>query len=156
MEWITATFAIGIILLCMEVYVPGGILGTIGVLSLIASSYMVFDAYGLGVGLSYLGAVTVVAVVGLYVTYRLVPRTRVGRSLFLSETESGFSSSREDLSSLIGREGIALTQLRPAGKAEIGGRRVDVVTEGGMVEKGGRVKVLEVEGARVVVREIEI
>jgi membrane-bound serine protease (ClpP class) len=50
--------------------------------------------------------------------------------------------------------GVALTQLRPSGTAKINGQRVDVVTEGALIERGTAVKVVVVEGARIVVREI--
>jgi membrane-bound serine protease (ClpP class) len=52
---------------------------------------------------------------------------------------------------MVGRVGVALTALRPAGRAEFGETLLDVVTEGGFVPKGERVKVLEVRGNRVVV-----
>ena len=49
-------------------------------------------------------------------------------------------------------EGAALSALRPAGAAQIAGRRVDVVSEGTFIPAGAAVKVVSVEGARVVVR----
>jgi membrane-bound serine protease (ClpP class) len=50
--------------------------------------------------------------------------------------------------------GTALTNLRPSGTALIDGKRVDVVTNGSMIERGAEVKVIAVEGARVVVRAV--
>jgi membrane-bound serine protease (ClpP class) len=44
--------------------------------------------------------------------------------------------------------------LRPSGNAAIGDRRVDVVTEGTMIDKGTPIRVVAVEGSRVVVREV--
>jgi len=44
--------------------------------------------------------------------------------------------------------------LRPSGTAVINGKRIDVVTEGPFVERGSPIKVVEVEGARVVVRAV--
>jgi membrane-bound serine protease (ClpP class) len=58
-----------------------------------------------------------------------------------------------EVDSLVGRHGVAETALRPAGKASIGGRRVDVVTDGGFIDAGERVVVAEVNGPRVVVRK---
>jgi len=55
---------------------------------------------------------------------------------------------------LLERDGVSLTNLRPCGTALIDDRRVDVVTEGQMVEKGTPVKVVAVEGLRVVVRPL--
>src|SRR5690606_17678313 len=51
---------------------------------------------------------------------------------------------------LVGRTGRAVTPLRPAGTAEIDGRRWDVVTEGSFVEAGRPVRVVAVEGLRIV------
>ena len=56
--------------------------------------------------------------------------------------------------SLIGQEGAALTVLRPAGKAKIHGRTIDVVSEGPFIPAESRVEVVEVSGNRVVVRQI--
>jgi membrane-bound serine protease (ClpP class) len=59
-----------------------------------------------------------------------------------------------DLSGLINQHGSAQTNLRPSGTVVIGNRRVDVVTEGTMIDKDTAVRVVAVEGNRVVVREI--
>jgi membrane-bound serine protease (ClpP class) len=55
------------------------------------------------------------------------------------------------LAGLVGMEGQSLSELRPAGFASIGGRRVDVVTQGEMISKGQAVRVVQVAGNRVVV-----
>lgn len=55
---------------------------------------------------------------------------------------------------LVGQEGQALTMLRPAGTAQFGERRVDVMTEGKFVDPGSKVKVLRVDGNTVVVEPV--
>lgn len=55
---------------------------------------------------------------------------------------------------LLGAIGNAVTMLRPAGMAQFGEKFVDVVTEGGFVPAGARVQVVEIEGNRVVVKEV--
>ncbi|RPI72927.1 MAG: nodulation protein NfeD, partial [Ignavibacteriales bacterium] len=55
---------------------------------------------------------------------------------------------------LIGTEGIALTDLRPAGSADINGTRYDVVADWQFIERGKKIKVLRVEGIKVVVKEV--
>ena len=54
---------------------------------------------------------------------------------------------------LVGQDGIAITDLRPAGTARIGQERVDVVTEGEYVAQGSPVRVVRSEGYRHVVGE---
>jgi membrane-bound serine protease (ClpP class) len=80
-----------------------------------------------------------------------VPRTKAGRALVLKDT---LGKPEENFEALVGVEGVAVTPLRPAGMAELAGRRVDVVTDGVFVEKGRAVRVVAVEGARVVVAQI--
>jgi membrane-bound serine protease (ClpP class) len=56
---------------------------------------------------------------------------------------------------LLGKTGVTQSELRPAGYAVIDGKRIDVVSEGGIVDAQTSIKVLQVEGTRVVVRRIE-
>jgi len=60
-----------------------------------------------------------------------------------------------DQSKLTGKEGIAITSLRPSGTAEIEGKRVDVVSEGSYVPAGEKLVVERVEGVRVIVRPLK-
>ena len=73
------------------------------------------------------------------------------RSLVLNQNEEDYRSS-EDLSALLGPTGKTLTVLRPAGMAELGGRKVDVVTRGEFLDKDSFVEVVEAAGGRIVVR----
>jgi membrane-bound serine protease (ClpP class) len=86
---------------------------------------------------------------------KFLPRTPFGRRLVL-ETElsagSGFDSSPPSDHRLIGKQGVSSTPLHPAGIAEFQGERVDVVSEGELIDAGVAVKVVKVDGNRVVVR----
>ncbi len=55
----------------------------------------------------------------------------------------------------VGDWGVAESPLRPAGKAIFGDDYLDVVTDGSFVDKGKQVRVIEISGNRIVVREIE-
>ncbi|MTI81480.1 MAG: hypothetical protein FH758_11485 [Firmicutes bacterium] len=68
------------------------------------------------------------------------------------DSEQGYSAAQPELMELLGKEGVAVTKLRPAGAVEIEGKRIDVVTEGGYILPGSAVIVIKVEGSRVVVR----
>jgi membrane-bound serine protease (ClpP class) len=94
--------------------------------------------------------VTLVIVFG---GFKILPDTAVGKKLILSE-DLGTAKSSSDFQQLQGREGVALTALRPAGKAEFDGKQCDVVAEVGFINVGEKVKVIAVEGARVVVRPV--
>ena len=153
----------GVILLGLEILViPGfGVAGVVGVIAL---------AVGLGLALVGAGATTsaVVAAFGRVAIsillalasglalLRMLPRVPFGRRLVLSTemgAERGYMSPPESDQRQLGRAGIALSPLRPAGVAEIDGSRVDVVSDGGFIEAGAAIEVTRVEGNRVVVRE---
>ena len=55
---------------------------------------------------------------------------------------------------LVGQQGEVLKTLRPAGKAAFGERVLDVVAEGGFIESGATIKIISVEGNRIIVRKI--
>ena len=55
----------------------------------------------------------------------------------------------------VGWTGETLTDLRPAGKAQFGNESVDVVTDGSFIAKGAKVRIVEEDGMRVVVTQIE-
>ena len=60
-----------------------------------------------------------------------------------------------DLGHLVGKQGVAITPLRPAGTCVIDDQRYDVVSDGGFVTANTRVEVVHTEGTRVVVREVK-
>lgn len=82
---------------------------------------------------------------------RFFPSSRLGQLFVARRTSGDLGVERPEL---VHREGVAITNLRPSGTAIIDGKRVDVVTEGGMIERGTPVRVVSVEGLRVVVRTI--
>ena len=72
-----------------------------------------------------------------------------------AEIETDFTASgMAEMAGLLGAVGTAATMLRPAGMAQFGDAYVDVVTEGSFIPAGTRVQVVEIEGHRVVVKEV--
>jgi len=55
----------------------------------------------------------------------------------------------------VGDWGLALSPLRPAGKARFGDRYLDVLTDGDFVERNRQVRIVEIQGSRIVVRDVE-
>ena len=148
-------YVVGLVLICLEVFVPGGILGTIGFFLIVSSIWIAFVRLGSVGGSYFLVGSLVLAMGSLYVVMRFGTKTRLSKKIFLQSTEKGFKSTSENLEDLKGRTGISITTLRPSGKALIDGRKVNVVTEGVFLSKGCKIKVLMVEGNRVVVRKME-
>jgi membrane-bound serine protease (ClpP class) len=144
----------GILLLVMENFVPGFVLGTLGLVSIFSGTLITYFAFGFTFGTLILGVVFAVAVGIFILTLRNFQRTTAGKSL-TNTSNIGLDSSYAVNQDLLGRNGIALTQLRPAGSATINGKKVDVVTQGDLIAANEPVEVIKVEGMRVVVRRIE-
>ena len=148
-------FVAGIILMVVELFVPGwGIFGILGLISL--GSAVVLAAYDPAFGIVSLVVALTITGVGIWIAVKVFGLKGVWSKLILKEAqenESGYVSSR-DWSDLVGKEGITLTPLRPAGWVQVEGEKYDVVSEGGMIPAKTPVKVLQVEGSRIVVRRI--
>ena len=148
-------FVVGIGLLIIELFIPSfGILGFLGIGSLVAgvvtAAYDTENAF-----YSLLIAFGVAAV--LVVIFAIIFKKRgIWNRFILSDSltkEAGYipATSREDL---LDQEGVTLTPLRPSGTVQIGEERIDVVTSGQFIAQNRPVRVIKVEGTRVIVREI--
>ncbi len=154
MTWIILFFVLGLIMICLEIFLPGGIVGAIGGFALLASVVLAFQREGAVFGTWWLAGVLLVTLGAIYLAVKAFPRSRAGKKLFLEASETGFVSGGERMTDLLGKTGTALSALRPAGMAEIEGRRVDVVAAGEFIPAGGKISVDAVEGSRVVVRKV--
>ncbi len=143
--------AAGSLLIGAEIFIPGAVAGTLGAMSL-AGAVMV--AFGISTVYGFYVAVGVIALSGITVLLwiKLFPRSSIGKAMTLSEDGKSFKAANPHLS-LMGKTGVAQSELRPAGFALIDGQRVDVVCEGGLVSQGQAVKVVRIEGNRIVVRK---
>jgi membrane-bound serine protease (ClpP class) len=150
-------FVLGLLLLVIEIFVSSfGILGILGALSLFGA--VVTAAYNTeqaawNLAIAFVIAVVVVSVVAKYFKHRGVWNRFILKEKLTADQGFTSAESRHDL---LGQEGMALTPLRPAGSARFGEEKVDVVTDGAFIASGQRVKVVHVEGMRVVVKEVSI
>ena len=154
----------GIILLVLEIFViPGfGIAGGLGIVAILAG--LILSLVGAGdtseVVLIAAGRVVfslLLALIASLIVLRFLPRLPFGRRLVL---ESGLGAGQEYGSApdsdrrWLGKKGRASSPLRPAGIAEIEGERVDVVSDGELIDAGQLVEVTRVDGNRIVVRRV--
>ena len=144
--------AAGMLLIGAEIFVPGAVLGTLGGLSLFGA---VIVAFGISsqIGFYTLFGVLILTVLTVTAWIKFFPRSRVGQKMTLSENGTAFKAS-ESKQALLGKTGTAYSALRPAGFALIEGQRIDVIAEGGIIDKGLPIVVIKVEGNRVVVRKV--
>jgi len=148
-------FSLGFIFVIVEMFHPGfGIPGILGIILLIAG--VVLTANSVFEVLVLLGIIIAILGVVLNFVLKSVTKGRLSRILILRETqrkEYGYMGA-EDLEYFVGEKGIALTVLRPSGTAEFNGIKMDVVSEGEFIPQNTKVKIIKVEGRKIVVREL--
>ncbi|MFC7440626.1 NfeD family protein [Laceyella putida] len=147
---IPGLFVLGVILLILEMVLPTlGIIGILGGIALFASLVMtVSSIWVVAVGL-------LLALVVIWILFKFFGLKVRWNQLVLRDeqkNEAGYVSSR-DRRELLGQVGVTLTTLRPSGFAQFGEQKEDVVSEGEVIPDGVKVKVIAVEGMRVVVRK---
>ncbi|WP_144550028.1 nodulation protein NfeD [Peribacillus simplex] len=150
-----AMFIIGVILVLIEFFIPGGIIGLLGFTAIVGSLFLA-TGDPVHMTISLLIAVTVSILVFILLVKVFGKQMKFFRKMILTDatkTEQGYVSNPNRLD-LLGVEGKALTDLRPSGTALVKEERVDVVTEGSFISKGSSIIIVKVEGSRVVVREI--
>ena len=151
--WIVlGLFVAGIVFIFSEFFIPGLIVGTLGVILLLVSTmygWYLFPEYGLFIALGeFIGLVASIAL-GMYT----MANTRLGNFMILNESQDsseGWHAPAQD-AALVGQEATVYTALRPAGKILVNGERVDAVSKGTFIDAEATVRVVEVEGSRVVV-----
>jgi membrane-bound serine protease (ClpP class) len=162
-----ALFVFGVVLLAVEFFLfPGHFLSAaLGTIAVLAALILAMTGHLPGepwvphwsqlqlpmikVLGAFAGALVLAAMIGRY-----LPKSALFRKMELvaaTSSAEGYTSATGDAKSLIGEAGIAETTLRPSGKGRFGERLVDVVTQGDMIAKGERIRIVQVEGSRVVV-----
>ena len=149
MATVVTLILVGAALLLLETVLPGMIAGIIGFACLIAGVVMAYVNFEAPTANIVMLTVVVGVIVGALLWFKFFPDSRFAK-VFISQRTVGDIGT--DKPELLNQTGKALTPLRPSGTAIISGKRIDVVTEGPFVEPGTDVKVVEVEGMRVVVR----
>jgi membrane-bound ClpP family serine protease len=165
-------FVLGLVLIGIEIFLlPGlGVTGVSGILLVLAglalatvehlpqtsSEYVDF-----GFKLIKLGASMVGATIAAFIVARYLPNIPYANRLVLSppgekegSSDLAASGTYETFAALLGAVGTSATALRPAGMAQFGEAYIDVVSEGNYIPAGVRVQVVEIEGNRVVVKEV--
>ena len=149
MEWVITLLVAGGVLLLLETILPGMIAGVLGLFCLVAGVIQSYVMFGPQNGSCILAGVLVVLIVGSVMWIKYFPNTRAAKIFASQRTVGNINAERPEL---LNESGVALTPLRPSGTALINGHRVDVVTEGSMVDRNTPIKVVAIEGLRVVVR----
>lgn len=154
--------AAGFVLLMLEIFViPGfGVAGVLGIGALLAGLSLsligggaTWEFAALAIGRVLISVF--LALAASLLLLRFLPRLPFGRQLILETglaAGEGYASAPESDNKWLGKNGSALSPLRPAGIAVIDGERVDVVSDGEFIDPGMAIVVTRVDGNRIVVR----
>ena len=145
----------GLALIAVDFYLPGFVLGSIGVVLMLVATGLYYSGTGSLNNTILLFCVEVALGIGAgYASIKYFPKTAMGKKMILAATQTGVGAQSKQPSDWIGREGMAQTPLRPAGAALIDGQRLDVVAESGMIERGSPIKIVAVHENRLVVKKL--
>lgn len=147
--------ALGLFMVFIEFFVPGGILGIAGGVLIVVSIVMFIvasDSVLAVVGFIAL-AIALTAALIKFAIWRIQTK-KGGGSLFLHDTQEGYAAS-EFVKEYIGKEGVTLSDLKPAGHILIEGKRIQAVSKTGYLVKGSAVIVVAGQGAHLIVKRKE-
>lgn len=149
--WIIILFALGIVLFVAEMFLPShGLLGILAAAALVGGVVACFSVNQYA-GLAAVLAVAVAIPVGGGLMLKYWPKTPVGRRMTLQAVESRLQPPLIRL----GAEGVAISELRPMGMCQFGGERVEVRSDLGMIPPGTRVRVVNIDAGRLIVRTVD-
>lgn len=146
---------LGIALIIVEMFTPGLTApGITGLILILVGVILTADTFL--EGLILILVILALLSIALFFVLRSASKGMLNRSpIIKKDTESEYVSV-DDMNFFVGKKGMALTVLRPAGTCDFNGVRLDVVTEGSFIEKGTTVKVIRVEGRRIIVTPITL
>jgi len=152
MTTILLLFLLGIAFILIEVIIPGGILGVIGALLMLGGCVMSFVEFGSGGGMIASAAALVAGGIALWIEFRILPNTKMGRRAFLTKQITGVSAAfGKEAETLIGKPAKAITTLSPSGYISIDGKRYEAFCQSGFTETGTPVKVIGADNFRLIV-----
>lgn len=148
-------YVVGTGMIMMEAFIPGfGIAGISGIILEIVAIVLTSTHFGMLWGLIATFAVLLFIGIAVFISYRSAMKGRLSKSALVLNGTEGSVSAAPSLQDWNGREGTAVTALRPAGFVEIDGTRLSASTSGEFLAKGTPVKVTGAEGDHLVIRKI--
>ena len=144
---------VGVLAILLELLMPGWD-SYIGVFVGIAAfvSALIVAVVSIENAVFFLGALIALLVIGGYGVYLFLKRKQLTGNLILTEVDD---APRVDLSGFVGKEGVTITLLRPAGDVDFNGVRMQASSDGPFIEKGVKVRVVEAQANKITVTAID-
>lgn len=153
-DWITIILLIitGLILILVEViFIPGTtIVGIVGFIITCVGIYITYEEHGATAGNYVLAGSGLLSVLGLVYSFRSKSWNKFSlKNINNGKVNEGYSN---DLSVEI--EGVAISDLKPIGKAEFNNKSYEVKSKGEFIPAGNKLKIIQIEGNRIIVESL--
>lgn len=152
MTKIVTALLFGYVLVALEAIVPGGILGILGFVSILLSSYYAYLEFGgwivpmLVFMFGSLGGVVLI-----FFQFKWLAKSNLGKNMFVDSTSGSSLNEDASMRKLIGKKGLTQTDHHPEGLVRIDGKNFDSYCESGFISKGIEVKIERLDGFRLIV-----
>lgn len=145
----------GFILIAVEMILPGfSIPGISGTVALIIGIFL--NSQTTEQAIFLVGSTVVLLGIMFFLIIKVFSKTRLVKKLVLREelnNDNGYTSSK-NLDYLLGKTGVAKTDLRPAGMGDFDGTTFDILSEGSYISKGTPIQIKEVQGSKLIVKQM--
>ncbi len=155
--WAVLLLVGGLLLVILEFFIPSsGILGLLAALSIISGISMAFYERGPIIGMLFVGIAVVSIPLLLVGGFKILPHTPIGRQLIsespTSEDVVSDLATRRNMREMIGWIGRSTSPMLPSGSIEVEGQTLDAVSQGMAIDANMPVKIIDVQGTRIIVR----
>lgn len=146
---------LGLLLVLLEFYLPGAIMGVAGGI-LIVTSIVLFamEATSFWWVLLYVAGVAVILFYLFKFAMWRIRTAKPSRSIYLESDQTGYQASSFD-SSMIGKKGVVVTDLKPGGHVLVAGKRQQAISQSGYLTKGTEIIVLGGQEESLIVKQIK-
>ncbi|MDP1836333.1 MAG: NfeD family protein [Chlamydiales bacterium] len=153
MPWIL--LVVGLLLIFVEFYLPGAVLGTIGAIMLLASIVtFAQEANSVAAVLGFILLVGLSIAYLIHFTLQRIRKTSKEGTIYLESDQEGYMAS-EFAKGTIGKEGVAASDLKPSGHIYVEGIEYQAMAESGYITKGTRIEVIGGRGANLIVKSVK-
>ena len=144
---------LALLLFFLEIFAPGGILGFMGAVSLIAAAIMAYETMGITGSVSIIGGGTIAGVALFFIEINLLTKTKFGKRVQHNHQQSA-KTIPVGRPELIGKSGQALTAMAPTGKVRIANETFEAASNSGLINENATIEVVRSEHLKLIVKEI--
>lgn len=153
MSIIIILILVALVLVAFEVVLPGGVLGIIAALSVIAATILANIEYGIWASVGVFIGAAVLIIVLIIVEFKILKNTSLGNAFFLKETVTGHTGPTTKLA-LVGKEGITLTRLNPSGRVIIEGKTYEASSQDGYLDANLAITVVAQDNFKLTIKKL--